>query len=447
MVETMKLGLIAMSGVRAHNRELTALGLTLPGFVERNRVIASLPSLGLLTLAGLTPAEVDTRYLEVPDINDVPGVPAEFDVVAISSFSAQIAEAYALADRYRELGTKVILGGLHVSAVPDEARAHADAIVIGEGEPVWPAIIADLVGQGRSLRRTYDARDHQLDLANAPMPRFDLLDIEKYNRLTIQTQRGCPFRCEFCAASIRISPTYKLKPVERVLAEVKAIKSLWKRPFIEFADDNTFVNKTHSKQLMRALAEEDIRWFTETDLSVADDPELLQLMKEAGCAEILIGFESTTFSGLDGVEQRSNWKAKRVDQYLDAIRTVQDFGIRVNACFILGLDGTGLESFDQIWAFVQESKPYDVQITVQTAFPGTPLYERLKHEGRILRDEAWELCTLFDVNFRPANMSSSELEAGLRSLGSRIYSEEFTQDRRSHFRRNYRMKHQGLTTN
>ena len=130
----MKLGLIAMSGVRAHNPELTALGLTLPGFVERNRVIASLPSLGLLTLAGLTPPTIDTRYLEVSDIAEVAGVPEEFDVVAISSFSAQINEAYVLADRYRSLETKVILGGLHVSAVPGEARCHADAIVIGEGE-------------------------------------------------------------------------------------------------------------------------------------------------------------------------------------------------------------------------------------------------------------------------------------------------------------------------
>jgi radical SAM superfamily enzyme YgiQ (UPF0313 family) len=325
--------------------------------------------------------------------------------------------------------------------VPDEARAHADAIVIGEGEPVWPAIMADILGVGRSLQPTYDARTQPFDFANSPMPRFDLLDIERYNRLTVQTQRGCPFRCEFCAASIRISPTYKVKPVDRVIAEVQSIKSLWKRPFIEFADDNTFVNKAHSKELMRALASENVRWFTETDLSVAEDVELLEMMRDAGCAEILIGFESTTFSALDGVEQRSNWKAKRVDKYLDTIRTIQDRGIRVNGCFILGLDGADLESFDSIWKFVQESGLYDVQITVQTAFPGTPLYARLKQEGRILRDEAWELCTLFDVNFKPAKMSVSELEAGLRSLGSQIYSEEYTQKRRTDFHKNLRTKH------
>jgi len=442
----MKLGLIAMSGVRAHNPELTALGLTLPGFVERNKVIASLPSLGLLTLAGLTPPEVDLRYLEVPDVNAVSGVPEEFDVVAISSFSAQIGEAYELADRYRALGTKVILGGLHVTAVPEEAQLHADAIVIGEGEPVWPEIVCDLAGPAGRLKAVYDARGRDFSLAESPMPRFDLLDIERYNRITVQTQRGCPFRCEFCAASIRISPTYKIKPVDRVLAEIHSIKALWKRPFIEFADDNTFVKKDHSKKLLRALAGEDVRWFTETDLSVADDEELLDMLRDAGCAEILIGFEGTTFAGVDGLEQRSNWKARHVDTYSEAIRRIQDRGVRVNACFILGLDGTGPESFAQIWEFIQASNPYDVQITVQTAFPGTPLYQRLKSEGRILRDRAWELCTLFDVNFQPARMTVAELESGLRSLGSLIYSEESTARRRSEFRRGFIAHHRAHHT-
>lgn len=435
----MKLGLIAMSGVRVHNTELTALGLTLPGFVERSRVIASLPSLGLLTLAGLTPRDVDLHYLEVSDVAQVDGVPREFDVVAISSFSAQIREAYELADRYRALGTRVILGGLHVSALPMEALQHADAVVVGEGEPVWPRIISDLRTTS-GLKPFYDARGLNYSFAHSPMPRFDLLDIDRYNRITVQTQRGCPFRCEFCAASMRISPTYKVKPVERVIAEIRNIKSVWRRPFIEFADDNTFVNKAHSKQLLRAIATEDIRWFTETDLSVAEDPELLDMLRDAGCAEILIGFEGTTFSGVDGVEQRTNWKAKRVETYLEAIRRIQDRGVRVNGCFILGLDGTGTESFDEIGAFVQQSGLYDVQITVQTAFPGTPLYARLKQEDRILRDDAWELCTLFDVNFKPAKMSAADLEAGLRSLMGRIYSDEATKVRREAFHRNYRRK-------
>jgi len=435
----MKLGLIAMSGVRVRNAELLALGLTLPGFVERSQVIASLPSLGLLTLAGITPPDVEIRYLEVADLAQVNGVPEEFDAVAISSFSAQIFEAYALADRYRALGTRVILGGLHVSALPLEALRHADAVVVGEGEPIWPAVIADL--RAGALKPIYDARGQSFNFANSPMPRFDLLDIERYNRLTVQTQRGCPFRCEFCAASMRISPTYKIKPIDRVIAEIHAIKSIWKRPFIEFADDNSFVNKAHSKQLLRAIAKEEIHWFTETDLSVADDEELLDLLHDAGCAEVLIGFESTTFSAVNGVEQRSNWKARKVDSYLEAIRKIQDRGVRVNGCFVLGLDSTGTESFEEIWNFVQQSGLYDIQITVQTAFPATPLYTRLKQEGRILRDQAWDMCTLFDVNFQPAKMSVSELEAGLRNLIHRVYEDDIVAARRAAFQRNYRRKH------
>jgi len=439
----MKLGLIAMSGVRVRNPELLALGLTLPGFVERSQVIASLPSLGLLTLAGLTPPDVEIRYLEVADLAQVNGVPAEFDAVAISSFSAQIFEAYALADRYRALGTRVILGGLHVSALPLEALRHADAVVIGEGEPLWPAVIADL--KAGNLKPVYDARSHNFNFTNSPMPRFDLLDIERYNRLTVQTQRGCPFRCEFCAASMRISPNYKIKPIDRVIAEIHAIKRIWKRPFIEFADDNSFVNKAQSKQLLRAIAKEEIHWFTESDLSVADDDELLYLLHDAGCAEILIGFESTSFCAVDGVEQRSNWKARRVDHYLEAIRKIQDRGVRVNGCFVLGLDTTGTESFEDIWNFVRQSGLYDIQITVQTAFPATPLYARLKQEGRILRDEAWDLCTLFDVNFQPTKMSVAELEAGLRNLIHRIYEDDVVAARRSAFQRNYRRKQRERT--
>lgn len=438
----MRLGLIAMSGLRANNPELTALGLTLPGFVERNRIVASLPSLGLLTLAALTPLDVELKYLEVPDLSTCEGVPDDFDLVAISSFSAQIKDAYVLADRYRALGTKVVLGGLHVTAVPDEAQLHADAIVLGEGEPTWPQVIRDFLSG--NLKLLYDARNCNFDLRNAPVPRYDLLDPQRYNRLTVQTQRGCPFRCEFCAASIQISPTYKVKPVELVMQEIRSIKSLWSRPFIEFADDNTFVNKGHSRQLMRALAKENVRWFTETDLSVAEDGELLQLMRDSGCAQVLVGFESTTFSGLDGIEQRSNWKAKKLNAYMEAIQRIQSHGITVNGCFILGLDGTGPESFDDIWRFVRDSRLYDVQITVQTPFPGTPLYHRLKTEGRLLQDGAWELCTLFDVNFQPKNMTVSELEVGLRELGKRLYSDEFTRERHAGFHRRYRAQRRSI---
>ena len=432
----MKLGLIAMSGVRVQNPVLNALGFTLPGFVERKKVIASLPSLGLLTLAGMTPDDVEVTYLEVPDVSAVTDLPGEFDVVALSSFTAQIKDAYLLADRYRAAGTTVILGGLHVSAVPDEAARHADAIVVGEGESVWPALVTDL--QHGRLRSVYDARGTSFDLADAPMPAFQLLDIHRYNRLTVQTQRGCPWRCEFCAASMRIAPVYKVKPVDKVIAEIRRIKEVWPSPFIEFADDNTFVNKTHSKRLLRALAEEHVRWFTETDVSVAEDDELLGLMRDSGCAQVLIGLESPSRLALDGVEERTNWKAKQLECYARAIARLQDRGITVNGCFILGLDGTDTSSFDDVWDFVRDSGLYEVQITVLTPFPGTPLYERLRVAGRLLREAAWEQCTLFDVNFTPDRMTVAELESGFRDLVEKLYSADVTKARRERYRRRLR---------
>lgn len=440
----MNLGLLAMSGVRAHNPELTALGLTLPGFVQRNRVIVSLPSLGLLTLAGATPEDVPLEYIDVPGVLPSPWLPSGFDAVAISSFSAQIKEAYELADRYRAAGTTVILGGLHVTALPHEAAAHADAIVLGEGEPVWPAVIGDL--QNRSLQRVYDARDAAFDLAQAPMPRYELLDVERYNRLTVQTQRGCPFDCEFCAASIRLAPGFKVKPVGKVIAEVRRIKELWHRPFIELADDNTFANKKNGRELIRALAREDVRWFTETDVSIAADPELLSLLRDSGCAQVLIGFEAPSRPPLEGLERRGNWKARQFDSYRVAIERIQSLGITVNGCFVLGLDGAGPESFEDIWQFVRDSGLYEVQITVQTAFPGTPLYDRLRREGRILQEGAWELCTLFDVNFRPSGMSVADLEQGLRELGRRLYDADETTERQRRFRRALRAMRRGTRT-
>ncbi|MEX2049141.1 MAG: radical SAM protein [Gemmatimonadota bacterium] len=432
----MKIGFIAMSGVRVHDPELVALGLNLPGFVERSQVIASLPSLGLLTLAGLTPRHVDVEYVEVPDIDALEGLPGDFDAVAISSFTAKIKDAYLLAERYRRVGTKVVLGGLHVSVLPEEAARHADAIVVGEAEAVWGQVVRDL--EAGCLKARYQAPPGAFDLAHAPMPRFDLLDPTRYNRLTVQTQRGCPFHCDFCAASIRLRPGYRTKPIPKVLAEIDAICEIWPEPFLEFADDNTFASKRHGRALVDGLRDLGLKWFTESDVSVGRDPDLLRGMKEAGCAQILVGLESPRADGLDGVEMQSNWKRRQLDDYRRSIEEIQEAGITVNGCFVLGLDGTDEGSFDAVYDFVRETGLYEVQITVMTPFPGTPLYARLLAEGRILHPGAWERCTLFDVNFVPQRMSVEALERGFRDLMVRIYERGFVAERRRTFFRRWR---------
>lgn len=430
----MKIGLIAMSGIRACDEELLRLGLTLPGFVERSKTIASLPSLGLLTLAGMTPKEHQCEYFEVEDIRQLDALPNGFDLVGISSYSAQMGEAYQLADRYRAAGVPVVMGGLHVSALPEEAARHCDAVVIGEGEATWLDVLRD-AGSGRLKPRYRPESDFPLDAS--PMPAFELLDLPKYNRLTVQASRGCPMRCQFCASSVLLTSRYKQKPIERVLAEVDRICQLWQRPFLELADDNALVNKRYWKQLLAELKTRNVRWFAETDLSLHEDEELLALMRESGCAQVLIGLESPVEAGLAGLELNRDWKRKHWPQYRQAIGRIQSHGIRVNGCFVLGLDGHTPEIFDQVQDFAAQAELFDVQITIQTPFPGTPLYQRLKRENRLLHDGQWERCTLFDINYRPRPMTVEQLREGFHRLAVELYGDELTQWRRENFHRKY----------
>jgi radical SAM superfamily enzyme YgiQ (UPF0313 family) len=429
-----RIALIAMSGIRVADAELLRLGLTLPGFVERSKTIASLPSLGLLTLAGMTPEEHQCTYIEVEDIRTLSRLPDQFDLVAISSYSAQMSEAYALADGYKVLGLPVVMGGLHVSALPEEALRHCNAVVVGEGEPVWLRIVSD--AQAGRLQSRYDGRG-EFDFSGAPMPSFHLLDIGKYNRLTVQASRGCSWHCEFCASSILLTPKYKQKPVELVLQEIDRICALWHRPFIEFADDNAFVNKKYWKELLPQLAPRHIRWFVETDLSLHEDEELMTMARKGGCVEVLIGLESPCEAGLEGLELKNDWKRKHWGEYRQAVRRIQSHGIRVNGCFMIGLDDHTPDIFDTVLEFARDTELFDVQITIPTPFPGTPYYERLKREGRLLCDGAWDRCTLFDINYRPKCMSVEELRQGFHRLAVRLYSDELTRWRRDNFNNKY----------
>jgi len=430
----MRVALISMSGVRVRSEELAALGVSLPGFVQRGKVIASLPSLAMLTLAAVTPAEVEVEYIEVADIH-LHGMRTDFDLIAMSTFTAMAYECYELADKYRAAGIPVVIGGLHATLMPEEAKQHADAVCVGEGESQWPLILEDArKGQLKPFYR--EAKPGAYDLSTTPIPRYDLLDIERYNRLTVQTTRGCPLDCEFCAAS-KIYGRYRIKPVEQVMREIDAIEAVWTNPFIELADDNTFVNKDWAKRFLREMGDRNIRWFTETDISVADDPELLDLLAQSGCQQILIGFESVAPENLDGID-RTSWKRKRLDGYRKSIETIQSKGITVNGCFILGLDGDTPDTFETVRDFILDSNLLESQVTVLTPFPNTRLYHRLKAEGRLLEDEYWDRCTLFDVNFRPKHMSVRDLEEGLMFLFGELYNESVYARRKRHYMEIYK---------
>jgi radical SAM superfamily enzyme YgiQ (UPF0313 family) len=427
----MKVGLMALSGVRVRNENLVKLGVTLPQFVSRGQVIAQLPSLSLLIIAAVTPDDIEVDYVEVPDVSQVQKLNLDCDLVAITSYSAQIYEAYELARRYREAGIPVVIGGTHVIAEPEEAKRHADSVVIGEAEPLWPRLIEDF--KKKNLQPFYrEEHPGKYALSDSAIPRYDLLEPKNYNRITVQTSRGCPHECEFCAGSKLFGPGYRLKPVSRVIEEINKIKENWPKPFIEFADDNTFVDKGWSKEFVRAITPLEIKWFTETDISVADDEELLKLMYHSGCYQLLIGLESTSKDSLDGIDAH-NWKLKRADRYLEAVNKIQSNGISVNGCFIVGLDGDTAGIFEEIRDFIQESRLLEAQVTVLTPYPGTPLFKRLKSEGRLLKDEFWDRCTMFDINFRPKNMTVEELEQGLIWLFKEIYNEKEFLQRKRHY--------------
>jgi radical SAM superfamily enzyme YgiQ (UPF0313 family) len=422
----MKIGLVAMSGVRVRTAELAALGVTLPGFVRRGRVIATLPSLGLLTVAGLTPPGHEVSYAEVDDLEAFAALP-EVDLVGISSFTARIDAAYALADRFRARGVPVVLGGLHVSLLPHEALAHADAVVVGGAEGAWPRVVRD-AERGR-LGGIYEgARSGVFEPGLYATPRVDLLDGRPYSRLTVQTSRGCPRACEFCAASLRITSRFNQKPVARVIAEIRAARTHAAEPFFELADDNTFLDRRWTDEFLRAVTPEGIHYFTETDASVADDPALCDRLAASGCRQVLIGFESPRAGDLSGMDP-VDWKRRRAPGLRKVIDTLQSRGVSVNGCFILGLDTHTPDVFPEVLEFVRTSGLAEVQYTVLTPFPGTPLHARLRREGRLLQDRYWDRCTLFDVTFVPKRMRVEELEAGLRWLFQETYTRAATEAR------------------
>jgi radical SAM superfamily enzyme YgiQ (UPF0313 family) len=431
----MRIGLIAMSGVRVYNTRLVELGLTLPQFINRGEVIAQLPSLALLLLAAATDEDIDVKYLEVADIKAADAFDTSFDLVALTSYTAMAYEMYELADRYRAAGVPVVIGGLHASFAVEETKAHCDAVCVGEGEALWPQIVADFRQGGvKGLKPIYkEAQPGSYDMKHSPMPKFELLLGRKYNRITVQTVRGCPLDCEFCGASKLYSSKYRRKPVDMVVAELRRIKELWgENAFFELADDNSFANRFWAKEFLTEIQDLDLRWFTETDISIADDDEMLKLLAKSGCRQILIGLESTDAGALTGID-RANWKVKRLNGYADAIKKIQSYGVTVNGCFIVGHDNDDKGVFERLRDFIEKSELLEAQVTILTPFPGTALLERLKAAGRLHSDRFWDKCTLFDLTFEPKQMSAEELVEGHAWLMSQIYTKEQYTRRKRHY--------------
>jgi radical SAM superfamily enzyme YgiQ (UPF0313 family) len=421
--------LLSFSGLRVREEKLAELGARLPGLAGRAAATAHLPSLGLLTLAGMLPEDWTCSYQEIKSIDDdlvQSLVRQRPQLVAMSALTASVPQAYSLADKLRAERLPTAFGGLHATACPEEAALHFDALCSGEGELVWSQILSD--ARGGKLRPRYDAVRTGREIG-WQIPRFDLLADRPVARWTLQTQRGCPLACEFCAASRMIS-RFREKPVERIREELAAIQRLDPRPTIELADDNTFVGARDAEPLLSALADANARYFTEVDWRVGEQPELLRQLAASGCVQVLIGVESLVFR-YPGMGS----KTAPLERVMAAVDEIQDAGVAVIGCFIVGADGETTASLERLTDYLHKSRLADVQITLNTPFPGTPLRSRLASEGRLLNDRDWSHYTLFDVTFQPDQLTVAELEQGYRELLAAVF-DKGQAARRAAIRRN-----------
>ncbi len=418
---------VPLVGFRVREAEMLELGMSLPGLHDRARAIGQLPALGLLTLAGMLPHDWTCDYLPLDTIDQsavdriLSGHP---DLVAISALTASVLDAYRLSEKLRATGVRTVIGGLHATAMPDEAARFCDAVVVGPAEPVWREVLSD--ARAGQLRTVYDARKRPAPIAWT-MPRFDLLngDMARY---TLQTQRGCPLACDFCAAS-RLLGGFVEKPAARFDEELQAIARLSPRPVIELADDNTFAGSRSPDELFEVLERSGARYFTEADWRIGERPEVLAGLARSGCLQVLMGVESLVFR-YPGMGQ----KQAELDRVLAAVERIQAAGVAVNGCFILGADGETRTSIDRLVDFLLTSPFADIQITLQTPFPGTQLRRRLAEQGRLLNDRDWSHYTLFDVTYRPDRMPVEELEQAFRDVLRAVFSDAASQ-RRDRIRR------------
>lgn len=413
----MKALLISPKGKASNNPEFLK-------FWNENKIIRpyremySGSSLGLLILASYMKNDFEIEFI---DENKTPiDFNKKYDLVAISCMTQQSVRAYRIADEFREKGVKVIIGGIHPTIMPDEAKLHADSVFIGEIENTWDVFKTDFFNN--RLQPFYKSED-QADLSESPVPSYEILNPEFYKTVWIQTTRGCPHNCEFCASSIVFGNKYRRKKKEQVIEEIKKIKSLWKKPIlINFADDNMFVDRKYSYDLLESIKELNIRWFAQTDISIAEDENLLKLIKESGAYNLFIGFESLTKEGLKFVD-RTNWKSKKLASYSKSIKKIQSYGIGIMGAFITGLDTDTKRSFNKISNFIIKNHIYVSQISILTPFPGTRIRERFMNEGRILTSD-WEKYTTWDVVYKPKKMTEGELAEGWLGTFEKIYNEK-----------------------
>jgi radical SAM superfamily enzyme YgiQ (UPF0313 family) len=384
--------------------------------------------LGIHTVMACTPRGADVRLVDeyIRPIDYA----VETDLVALSAKTSCVAHAYEVARRFRERGTKVVLGGIHASLRPEEALEHVDAIVTGEAEAVWPHVVADAAAA--RMQRRYDAVEYP-PMGDVPVPTWGGASADDYLFHQLQTTRGCPFRCRFCSVPDISGQDFRFKPVENVVREIKALPRsrgpIARGKPLYVVDDNFISRTRYTKELLRALvplraAGELPSWSAETTVNVASDDELLDLFAAAGCATLIIGFESVTEASVVDMDKPVNFCLT----YQEAVERIHQRGMTVVGNFIVGFDTDTLAVFKHTRDFIQKTGILYPFFSILTPMPGTKLFEETKAAGRLFH-ERWDLYDTRHVVFQPKHMEPDELMDGYFWLYEQTYGSHLLYDR------------------
>jgi len=383
------------------------------------KIKAYIPPLTLPVLAGLTPKDIDIELCD-ESVDEV-DFNTDADLIGITGITSQINRGYEIADIFREKGKKVIMGGIHVSAMPHEAKDHADSILIGEAEDLWEGIIEDF--QNGCLEEKYKA-DTYTDFKKLVIPRYDLLKLNRYRsstgtnipRLPLQVTRGCPFNCKFCSVTKFWGPKIRTKPLENVEKELLQIKSLGTNR-IFFTDDNFIANISYTKKLLELLKKYDFSWICQVSTNIYQHEDLIAKMSKVGCSTIYIGIETFSEENLDNIDKNFN----RMADYEKLFTLFSKYNIRVTASMMIGLDGDTKETLkDMVQRLIRLRVSYAAFYTLML-LPGTQLREEFLNKNRII-DNNWDHQNGTVVTFKPNFFSSEELQDYYWELYKQFYS-------------------------
>jgi radical SAM superfamily enzyme YgiQ (UPF0313 family) len=370
------------------------------------------PSETLTALAAVTPSRhevvIEDENVQPLHLDDRP------DVVGITVYTFVARRAYQIADAYRARGVYVVLGGLHVTGRPDEARLHADTIVIGEGDGAWPQLLDDLE-RGRAQPVYRAAQAPALDAL--PLPRKELLDARRYlSTASVSATRGCPYHCQYCFNSVDGAAPFRKRSIDAVVRQVEALRDAGQR-YVIFFDDNLTVDRRYARALCTALRGRGVRWRCAASIEAAYDEELLRLMAQSGCESVFIGLESINAGSLEESSKLHN----RVRDYERLIRAIQRHGMMINASFVFGFDHDDPGVFRRTLEFAVRNRLDSINFHILTPYPGTPLFARLEAEGRLLTDD-WDRYDTAHAVFRPVGMTAAQLEQGYEWIYHEFYA-------------------------